>query len=291
MRTLTILSLLVPFAAAAAQNGTEIWMADIVARNGQVSFANVRRVTDRPGYDNQPRFTVDGRSILYSSNRGGQTDIWRYDIGTGAHQAVTNTPESEYSPTEVPEGRGRLAVVRVERDSTQRIWTLAPDGTDFRVLAPDLRGVGYYQWFPNNQLIAYMVGDPADLEIVDLTSGSRHVITQSIGPTFHVVPDDPSILYVARHETETQLIAWSPVRPNQPLALGALPGAAHFAFDAAHDRLFAPRGDEIVVLDIQHPDQGYQPVRGLEGQGLRDITRITVSLDGRRVAIVAVDPQ
>ena len=45
-------------------------------------------ITRSPGYDNQPSFTPDGAAILFTSNRGGtQTDIYRYDVGSGASLA------------------------------------------------------------------------------------------------------------------------------------------------------------------------------------------------------------
>jgi Tol biopolymer transport system component len=49
------------------------------------------------GYNNQPSFLPDGKTVLYTSFRNGQTDIYRYDLSTGKTTQVTNTTESEYS--------------------------------------------------------------------------------------------------------------------------------------------------------------------------------------------------
>ena len=43
----------------------------------------VARVTDRAGYDNQPAFTVDCESLMFSSDRAGglgERDIWQGSI-------------------------------------------------------------------------------------------------------------------------------------------------------------------------------------------------------------------
>ena len=58
-------------------------------------------VTHRPGCDNQPCFLADSQNLLFTSaNAAGSTDIWRCDLAKKAALVqVTNTPESEYSPT------------------------------------------------------------------------------------------------------------------------------------------------------------------------------------------------
>src|SRR4051794_23138218 len=100
---------------------TDIWLASLALR-GTPAVSHASNITASPGYDNQPSFTPDGAAILFTSNRGGsQTDIYRYEIASGATTRVTNTPESEYSPTVTPDG-AHVSVVRVESDGTQRLW-------------------------------------------------------------------------------------------------------------------------------------------------------------------------
>ena len=45
----------------------------------------------------------------------------------GSTTRVTNTPESEYSPTVTPDG-AHISVIRVEADGTQRLWRFTIDG-------------------------------------------------------------------------------------------------------------------------------------------------------------------
>src|SRR5258705_436310 len=111
-------------AGAQAPPGTDIFLADLRARGAgdRVEVGPPVNATHRTGYDNQPFFTPDGRSFLYTSVTDGQADIWRYDIAAGRSVQLTKTtPESEYSATPLPAGSG-FSVVRVEADSTQRLW-------------------------------------------------------------------------------------------------------------------------------------------------------------------------
>src|SRR5437016_12697533 len=80
-------------AAAAAIPSTDIYLYRL--SRGLIPFrSRLVNITNRPGYDNQPAF--DGSAILYTSIRGGQADIWRFENGKSTQ--VTATPESEYRP-------------------------------------------------------------------------------------------------------------------------------------------------------------------------------------------------
>src|SRR5262245_9489234 len=83
---------------------TEIFLATLTTTGAQTTIVRPVNITNSPGYDNQPSFTPDGRSVLFTSIRGGtQTDIYRYDITPRTVTRVTETPESEYSPTVTPD--------------------------------------------------------------------------------------------------------------------------------------------------------------------------------------------
>src|SRR6185503_5120037 len=120
----------VPEGASQAPSGpasTDIYLASLSTRQGRLVVGAPVNVTRRPGYDNQPTFTRDGQALLYTVIASdGQADIYRYDLRTKTSRRVTSTPESEYSPTVYSDGT-RFSVVRVEADSTQRLWSFQLD--------------------------------------------------------------------------------------------------------------------------------------------------------------------
>ena len=80
---------------------TDIYLIALTWRDGRVRLGDgpAANITNWTGYDNQPFFLPDGRSLLYTSIReDGQADIYRYDLGSGLSVRLTATPESEYSP-------------------------------------------------------------------------------------------------------------------------------------------------------------------------------------------------
>src|SRR5262245_65212853 len=103
----------------------DIFLVSLSKSGGKLVATGVRNLTNRPGYDNQPNWSRDGSAIFFTSVREGeQADIYRMNPASGEATRVTLTsPESEYSATPIP-GRNAISVIRVERDSTQRLWNV-----------------------------------------------------------------------------------------------------------------------------------------------------------------------
>jgi Tol biopolymer transport system component len=48
--------------------------------------------------DRQPSLSADGRTLVFSSNRTGNTDVWIKDLSSDREMALTATPVNEYFP-------------------------------------------------------------------------------------------------------------------------------------------------------------------------------------------------
>ncbi|MEE9533170.1 MAG: hypothetical protein V3W06_02030, partial [Acidimicrobiia bacterium] len=141
---------------AGAQQGTDIYVGSLSLSGGRLAVTGLKNATNRDGYDNQPSFGPSGTFFFYTSARsGGQTDIFRYDIGSGTSGPVTRTPESEYSPTIMPGGTS-FSVIRVEADSAQRLWSFGMDGRNPTLLLEDVMPVGYHAWGDSRTLALFV---------------------------------------------------------------------------------------------------------------------------------------
>ena len=95
LNTLALLFLGIAPSSFAANH--DIYLADIVFKDGVPSFSNFLQLTDSPGYDNQPHFLADGRRLLYTSEVVEKMDIKVYDIETKKTRFFKKTPKtSEY---------------------------------------------------------------------------------------------------------------------------------------------------------------------------------------------------
>lgn len=277
--------LAVPAATAQQPPGTDIFLIDLVARDGAIQLGAPVNITDRAGYDNQPSFTPDGRSVLYTSIReDGQADIYRYEIATRATVRVTRTSESEYSATLTPDGRG-ISVVRVEADSTQRLWRFGLEGGEPALLLPEIRPVGYHAWADEKTVALFVLGTPATLRIADLSTGRGEVVAENIGRSLHRVPDHNAISFVRRTAggerwIEVVDIASREIRRLvQPLERGE-----DYAW-TPDGKLVMGQGSKLYLWD---PVEGgeWREIADLSGAGVRQITRLAVSPRGDRLALV-----
>src|SRR2546427_86768 len=124
---------------------SDIFIVDVKHERGGMWFSQPVKITTFAGYNNQPSFLPDGRSILYTSIRDKQADIYRYDLRSGTTSQVTNTPESEYSPTMMPDGKN-ISVVRVEADGMQRLWKFPLGIGQPSLILERIKPVGYHWW-------------------------------------------------------------------------------------------------------------------------------------------------
>ncbi|HNV75049.1 MAG: PD40 domain-containing protein [Gemmatimonadaceae bacterium] len=273
---------------ARAQGNTDVFLASLVLRPGAVQVTALRNVTAREGYDNQPAFSRDGRTLYFTSTReDAQADIYAYALADGTMSRVTRTaPESEYSATEVPDG-GALSVIRVERDSTQRLWRV-PLGTGTEaVILPSLKPVGYHAWADPFRLALFVLGAPPVLVLADVRTGRADTLMVNIGRSLHRIPGGSHVSVVSKAYEENWYIMDLDVDTRAMRPVAKLPkGTEDYAW-LPDGRLIAGSGSKLFVADPSRAAEWVE-VADLGSGGVTGITRLAVSPAGDRVAIVAI---
>ena len=271
-----------------APPATDIYLADLRVVQGRVTVGTPVNVTNRPGYDNQPSFLPDGRSILYTSVRDSQTDIYRYDIERRTNSAVTRTRESEYSPTPLPNKVG-FSVIRVEADSTQRLWAFDLDGTHPRLVLDSIKPVGYHAWGDDHTLILFVLGTPATLQIADgACPGARgEVLARDIGRSLQRIPGRPAVSFLQRDSVGGPSLQEVDVHTRRVTSLVKTPLGAEFFAWTPDGIVLTAAGTQLYQWD---PRRGgaWQEIADFASAGLTNITRLAVSAKGDRLALVAV---
>lgn len=274
---------------AATPPPSDIFVVDVKIKGNELKFGEPKKITDVPGYNNQPFFMPDGHSVLYTSIRNRQADIYRYDISTGATTQVTNTPESEYSPTLMPDKRN-ISVVRVEADGTQRLWKFPLTGEEPSLIIENIKPVGYHYWIDDHSVALFVLGGsgkPNFLEVYDLTTGKSEFVTENPGRVLRKVPNRNAFSFVHKLSDQHWEIKAFDLRTRTSASLIAtLPGVEDYAW--------LPAGKLIMAKDVKLfavvPLSGGQwaEIADFAQAGIKRITRIAVSSSGGRIAIVGV---
>lgn len=273
---------------------TDIYVASLAVRNGQAVIGMPVDITRRSGYDNQPSFTPDSRSILFTSVRDdGQADIYRYDLPTRRITRVTNTPESEYSPTVMP-GGARFSAVRVEADSTQRLWSFRLDGSDPRLVLSGIAPVGYHAWIDDSTVALFVLGDrrhPNALLSADIRTGTADTLARDIGRSLAGLTGRRGFSFVQHRPDSTWGLATAVLeQPGSPPAvqsIATLPRGADYVTWVTPTLPLTGAGSKLYTWNPTRDE--WVEVADLAASGVTRISRVAASPDGKWLAIVADD--
>jgi TolB protein len=86
-----------------------------------------RSLTRGNSTDRQPAYSPDGQTIVFSSNRGGNLDLWTFDCKSETLRRLTDDPADDWDPAFSPDGR-RL-VWSSNRSGNFEIWIADADGS------------------------------------------------------------------------------------------------------------------------------------------------------------------
>lgn len=282
------IALLVLQAPPNAPPAPDIYVAELRVSHRRVSVGTPVNVTARPGYDNQPFFLPDGAAFLYTSVRDSQADIYRYDFSSKTSTQVTATRESEYSPTPLPDGKG-FSVIRVEADSTQRLWAFKLDGTGARLVLDSIKPVGYHAWADDHTLVLFVLGTPSTLQIADARAPAAPgtVLARDIGRSLQKIPGRAAVSFVQRDSANGNWLEAVDAATRQVTKLVQAPAGADFFVWTPDGIVLTASGTALCQWD---PQQGgdWTKVADFAAAGLTNLTRLAISPRGDRVALVAV---
>ena len=279
----TLLFLLSSYCTFAQLPDCDIWLFDIKDSAGQIVFQNPINITHKKGYDNQPAFSPDSKYILFASqpDTNKPTDIYKYDILKKTTARLTNTPLSEYSPTFMPDGKN-ISVVMVEKDSTQRLWKLPLAGGPASLIMPNVDSIGYHCWINKDSLALFVLTKPFTLQLTGVQSQKPSVLADSLGRCMRM--RDGALWYTTAAGHFSNVYAYS-FKSKQSTFLGMIE-SEDFCFRGKESIWSC--SDNTIVSGYMNSKSGAAEILNLEKYGITKPTRITVSPDGKKLAVVSI---
>lgn len=271
-------------APVTAQPATDVYLVDMQVTGTTFTFGQPQRVTSHEGYDNQPNFLPDGTGFLYVSLRGGQTDVYRYDLAQGSATQVTHTPESEYSPTVMP-GDSTFSVVQVEADQTQRLWRFPLAGGTPQLLVANLKPVGYHVWGNPHTVGVFILGNPNTFQVVDLETGAVKTVADHVGRSFHKMPRQNAVSFVNKNFKPWSIDRYDLRSGYITPVMDMIEGTEDYAWLPDQTIALAARGSKLYAWEAAF--DGWKQVADFSAAGITNITRLAVSPAGTHLAFVA----
>jgi tricorn protease len=160
----------------------------------------VTQLTDGPANDHNAAWSPDSSRMIFISDRNGHEDLYLLESNDPDHPKfvearrfkvtpLTNTPEAESGVSFAPNGK-RVAFLRAGK-----LWSMAPDGSDPKVVVGDVQVIDY-EWSPDSKWFVYARRDgsfASELYIVPATGATAENPARN----------------VTRYATENVDVTWS----------------------------------------------------------------------------------
>jgi len=155
-----------------------------------------RWLTHGNSTDRQPTYSPDGQWVAFSSNRGGNLDVWAVNRKDGTVRRLTDDPADDWDPSYSPDGRRVL--FGSNRSGPYEVWAANPDGSDAHQLSHDGLFAQNPQQTPDGKWIVYHSTNPAQAGLWRMRSdGSEAVrIVEGAIQLPEISPDGQHALFV-----------------------------------------------------------------------------------------------
>jgi Tol biopolymer transport system component len=210
------------------------WMALDVSPDGQtivfdflgdlytipITGGDATQITEGMQFDSQPRFSPDGKKVIYISDESGGENVWTVELDSKEKKQITKGNTNSYqSPEWSPDGKYMIASKQSGRNAS-KLWlyhieggsgaALVKEPNSLKMIEGAFGGDSRYIWFSRH------TGSPtynAPLPQYQMATYDRvtgEIITQSsrYGASFRPTPssDGKWLAYATRHEDETGIM-------------------------------------------------------------------------------------
>ncbi len=267
-----------------AQDKTEIFVFDLEPVYEGLQLTNFTNISNNDGYNNQPSFSTN-ETILFAGNKNGQTDISEYNLINKTQKFINSkTDGSEYSPQKFAL-KNDVAAVRLDTDGLQRLYQYNYENGTFSELIPIVQ-IAYFSFYNNNTMLATVLdSDQMALVQIDFQSKKVDTILRNVGRSVHKVPKSKSMSYTAVNEDKNLDIFMLDMNNGESFFICQLPIGVQDYVWLNDTQILAGSRNKLFMFDTLGP-QNWNQVASLEEFGVSNITRMAVSQNGKKIAIV-----
>jgi hypothetical protein len=276
--------LIFSFTLSAQLPETDIWLFKIEKKEGKYTYSNPLNITHRVGYDNQPTFSLDGKSILYvviDSTK--HADIYQYSISKKTNVNLTKSQVSEYSPTIIPDGSAFSSIV-VEKDSAQRVWLFNLDGSFKRIVHEGTDSIGYHTWLNSDTLLYYKLTNSHSLRVLNIKTNEDHWICDHPTRAFKKIGNSSNFIYAIKDSIHTEFRIYYPALRESKLYTTFPSVNEDFIW---HPELGLIKSENADLMRYNEQVNKWELLFSFSDLGIKKITRFVFDSKTKQLAIVS----
>ncbi|WP_296705687.1 amidohydrolase, partial [Algoriphagus sp.] len=185
-----------------------------------ITGGDATQLTEGMQFDAQPRYSPDGKKIIFISDESGGENVWTLNLEDKEKKQITKGNNNRYQgPEWTPDGKYMIAS-REGGNGSHKIWLYHVDGgsgvalvkepNSLRMLEGAFSSDDQYVWF-SERTGSWTYNAPMpqyQISRYDRVSGEMIEQSSRYGSAFRPTPssDGKWLVYATRHETETGLI-------------------------------------------------------------------------------------
>jgi hypothetical protein len=266
---------------------TEIHLFDLsLGKEGYV-LSNGKNISNNLGYDNQPFFTPQSKTLLFASMRDGkQIDIYEYHLKSAKTQQITATDFMEYSPKSSADNK-TITFVRDGENPDQTVWKMDRKSGKYSWAINSKEPVGYYHINHETGDVLFWSRYGWNVSYLNLKRDEgRFVMGNAIPSTPKQIPNGNNFSFVHRQtNSEVWIKAFNPtdfsITPIAPL------------YGTNYDYAWAPNGDIfwmneniLFVAKKEKSCSGWEKIKDFKSYFKGKISRLAISPNGKYIALV-----
>lgn len=287
LKLIFLLSLLLclNFSNFSQQPNPEIFLFSMEKNANKFTFSGGKNITNNAGYDNQPSFTLNNRSILFTSNRNNKdTNIYEYFLADGKTEQITISEDNEYTAKDF-DGK-TINFIREGSDQTMTIFkydrATKQESKALKIKEP----VAYYAFNAKGDALVW-VRYAFFIHWVNTDKNINRFVTDYGQPsTPQLIPNTDNFSFIKRlPNDELWIYEFNPT--NQAIRPVVQPKDAKLTYCWLPDgTLLTGSGTKLFKFN-EKIDKRWVEIADLASFGIKEIGRVAVSSDGKNLALVS----
>lgn len=141
----------------------------------------LRMLATDPAGGGDASISPDGKRFIITSKRGGNWDLWTFELATARWSRLTDDPADDFEGKWSPDGRS--LVFTSTRTGNKDVWLLSLDNGSLRPLTASPEEEEYPAWSPDGRWIFYSGGPwgTRDFFVVPAAGGEPRKLTAKPG--------------------------------------------------------------------------------------------------------------